>query len=49
MAFVLRFFVLKYDIYYIDADMFETEKGKRLLELTKQKQCRIFKRELNSL
>lgn len=33
---------------YIDVDMIETEKGKQLLELAKQKQWKIYKRELNS-
>ena len=34
---------------YIDFDMMETEKGKQLLELAKQKQWQIFKREINSI
>ena len=33
---------------YIDNDMMETEKGKRLLELAKQKGWKIYRRRLNS-
>ena len=33
---------------YIDVDMIDTEKGKQLLNLARQKQWQIFKRELNS-
>ena len=34
---------------YIDNDMMETEKGKRLLELAKQKGWKIYRRRLNSV
>ena len=33
---------------YIDNDMVDTEKGKRLLELAKQKGWKIYRRRLNS-